>query len=240
MDINQAKTKSSTEGNSCGEFVSRNLNYGRDVSRISANICRAVVKNPLDLPQLCYHLNEREFNNNIPIRKILRSTKCNNLLETKYVKTFYILTMLYPNSGLNLLKKSLEKDYEELIYSDVLLSCIKTFGHRAFKVSFLYYSIVLLYASIQEKLNNMVDSMSWLDSSAQLLLLMEPGEIWREQDPIGLLTSKLILARSWNAVQDLYRSETLDSLEKIFNELQRTDQNITFKELGIISTTDVV
>jgi hypothetical protein len=59
MEISVSKTKYADLKNLCGEFVSRNLNHGQDVSRISANICRAVGKNILDLPQLASHLKER-------------------------------------------------------------------------------------------------------------------------------------------------------------------------------------
>jgi hypothetical protein len=60
LEISKPKTKLATETNLCGEFASRNINNGRDVSRVSANICRAVKRNLLDLPELTRHLTERK------------------------------------------------------------------------------------------------------------------------------------------------------------------------------------
>lgn len=59
MPINLNKSKFATESNLVGEYVSRNINYGKDVSRISLNLCRQVGKNIFFLPDLVAHLEER-------------------------------------------------------------------------------------------------------------------------------------------------------------------------------------
>jgi len=59
MPINLSKSKFSTDENLVGEYVSRNINYGKDVSRISLNLCRQVGKNFFYLPDLIKHLEER-------------------------------------------------------------------------------------------------------------------------------------------------------------------------------------
>jgi hypothetical protein len=59
MPINFSKSKYATDENLVGEYVSRNINYGHDVSRISLNLCRQVGENIFYLPDLVKHLNER-------------------------------------------------------------------------------------------------------------------------------------------------------------------------------------
>lgn len=59
MPINETKSKFATDENLVGEYVSRNINYGKDVSRISLNLCRQVGKNIFFLPDLIAHLEER-------------------------------------------------------------------------------------------------------------------------------------------------------------------------------------
>jgi hypothetical protein len=91
IDINISKTKNATEENLCGEFVSRSINYGHDVSRISANICRAVKKNILDLPQLAYHLQERGYEFIIPLREIFLSCHIKEDHKRKVIRALYLL-----------------------------------------------------------------------------------------------------------------------------------------------------
>lgn len=59
MPINESKSKFASDENLVGEYVSRNINYGEDVSRISLNLCRQVGKNIFYLPDLISHLEER-------------------------------------------------------------------------------------------------------------------------------------------------------------------------------------
>ena len=137
MEINMSKTKSCTEENQCCEFVSRNYNYGKDVSRISANICRAVKKNFLDLPQLSSHLSERDYGYTIPFKSLM---KVNGIKEKDYIiyiRTFIILNLLYPKAGLDLMYRSIHHDFPELVYSDAIIShCKSAEGFKVFKDSF--------------------------------------------------------------------------------------------------------
>lgn len=59
IPINKSKSKFATDDNLVGEFVSRNLNYGHDVSRISSSLCRNVGENIFYLTNLHIHINER-------------------------------------------------------------------------------------------------------------------------------------------------------------------------------------
>lgn len=59
IPINLSKTKIPTEENLCMEYVSRNVNFGKDVSRISARNCQALDKNLLELTSLALHISER-------------------------------------------------------------------------------------------------------------------------------------------------------------------------------------
>jgi len=181
ISINVQKTKSATEGNLRGEFVSRSLNYGKDVSRISANICRAVKKNLLDLPQLAVHLSERNYGNIIPLREIFDDCKVKEYHLRNYLRTFYILCELHPRSGLSLLKKSLEEQYPVEIYGDQLITIIKTYGVVSIKDSYYSYLIKSLLNSISEKMGRIMDSVELIsdeiNSSAVLLSKAEPDKL---------------------------------------------------------------
>jgi len=48
------------------------------------------------------------------------------------------------------------------------------------------------------------------------------------------------MARSFGALNSMYAAGTLDDVNDIIATLQRTDQAMTFKELGVISTSDEV
>jgi hypothetical protein len=109
IEININKTKTATDKNLVGEYVSRNINNGVDVSRISANICRAVTKNPLDLPELARHLQERGVST-LPIRNLIRLKSAS--IETEIVRSLYLLTQIYPKRiGMKLLNKAIRNDY---------------------------------------------------------------------------------------------------------------------------------
>jgi len=64
IPFNLRKSKIATDNNLVGEFVSRNINYGNDVSRISLSLCRKVGENIFYLSSLVKHLHERtsQFN----------------------------------------------------------------------------------------------------------------------------------------------------------------------------------
>lgn len=59
VDINLSKSKSCSSDNIVAEYVSRNINRGLDVSRISARLCREAEKNIFMLPTLLNHLQQR-------------------------------------------------------------------------------------------------------------------------------------------------------------------------------------
>jgi len=59
IPVNKSKSKFATEANLVGEFVSRNLNFGNDVSRISTSLCAEVEKNIFYLTNLFIHIEER-------------------------------------------------------------------------------------------------------------------------------------------------------------------------------------
>jgi len=155
LEINLGKTKQCTEDNLCAEYVSRNLNYGFDVSRISANICRAVQKNILDVPELCRHLSERNFPvSHFPLKAIIESTSSEKI-KLPVIRTFLLQTLLYPqNEGMNFLKQALKNDYSELISSDSISVALMDYKHRKELLSqFLISSIEDLMSDITVKLN---------------------------------------------------------------------------------------
>jgi len=239
IDINMAKTKQATQENLCGEFVSRNINYGKDVSRISANICRAVRKNILDLPQLAYHLQERGYESIIPLNQIFIGCKINGNHKKNVIRTLYLLCLLHPNQGLQLLKKSLEQEFPKGIVQDPVLFTCMVLGVVALKTTYEAYSVHLLLNSIQGKLADIIDATTEFDSSDALSANADEDKYWLLREPIGLLTSKVILGRSWRSIQEMYSAPEFDSVSKILQTLENTDQRVTFKELGIISDDSV-
>jgi hypothetical protein len=175
IDINVQKTKFATQENLCGEFVSRSINHNTDVSRISANICRAVRKNILDLPQLAYHLEERGCKFILPLREIFSECKIKEDRLRGYLRTFYVLCDLYPRSGLNLLKKSLHEEFTDDIYGDEVISIVKTYGISVLKDSFYSYLILQLLNSIIEKGGRIFDATTEFSSSEILLQRNDPS-----------------------------------------------------------------
>lgn len=59
VPINLKKSKVATEQNLVAEYISRNINRGHDVSRISAKVCHSVGLNLLNLTSLYNHVSER-------------------------------------------------------------------------------------------------------------------------------------------------------------------------------------
>lgn len=84
IPINLLKSKQATSENLCMEYVSRNVNFGRDVSRISARTCLAIGGNLLNITGLVLHLSERTNSYNFE----LLFTKLLNL-ETKSGKPYW-------------------------------------------------------------------------------------------------------------------------------------------------------
>jgi hypothetical protein len=241
IDINLSKTKSATKENLCGEFVSRNLNYGVDVSRISANICRAVKKNILDVPQLALHLSERDCEFTIPLRELFAINKIrSNKLQKDLVRTFYLLCKLYSRPGFKLLQKSVREEFPEIYYEDDFINIIKTFGVSSVEDSYNVFIIDALYKSIQAKTELVFDSASEFDSSEILSGRCEPELLWTNNEPIGLMTSKYILAKTFRSLNELYAYPEFKESSDVLSALEKTDQAMTFKELGVISTSGEV
>lgn len=241
ISINQSKTKQATKENLCGEFVSRSINYGKDVSRISANICRAVKKNPLDIPQLAFHLQERNYESIIPLLEIFDNLKIKEDLRKVYVRTFYVLCELYPERGLDLLKDSLKEDCHDIIQADEVISVIKSFQDiNVLKDSFNSFLISSLLNSIADKTGRIFDSAGEFDSSEILSQRVSPEMWWTFNEPIGLLTSKHIMAKSFGSLNEMYRAGEFGNTQQIVDVLTNTDQSMTFKELGVISTSGEV
>jgi len=72
MKINQSKSKKATEANAVGEFVSMNINHGRNVSRVSMRNILDVRESLYDVIPLISHLKERT---NIDIGILLENLK---------------------------------------------------------------------------------------------------------------------------------------------------------------------
>jgi hypothetical protein len=155
MEINLDKTKRCTKSNLCAEYVSRNLNYGFDVSRISANICRAVQRNVLDIPELCRHLSERKFPVKLfPLKSIL-TTICSEKNYLNVIRTLLLQTLLYPKlEGMNFLKQALKNDYSNLINSDSIIVSLMEYKSREDLLrQFLVSSIEDLLFDITDRIN---------------------------------------------------------------------------------------
>jgi hypothetical protein len=236
IDINPSKSKFATKENLCGEFVSRSINYGHDVSRISANICRAVKRNILDLPQLAHHLQERDYESIIPIEGIFDDLRIKENHRRRVVRALYCLCKLYPKQGLELLEKSLNESVPNLVHEDQVISIIKAFGIDSLRDTYYSYSVMLLLNSIIDKTEKVFDATIEFDSSAHLAEKAEPDKWWVTEDGIPLLTSKLLMAKSFRAHNEIYSSPQFKDCEHIMLTLEKCDQAMTFKELGVIST----
>jgi hypothetical protein len=178
MSININKTKTATEGNLCGEFVSRSINNGIDVSRISANICRSVKRNIIHLPQLVSHLSEREYNSILPLKSIFIDCSVHDRLHwNSLIRTFWVLCKLYPNRNLELLEKSLEESFKSEIDNDEVITILKLYGVGILSDSFNSYLIKSSMDDIINKGYKIVDSCSEYDSSKQLLEKTLPDNI---------------------------------------------------------------
>jgi hypothetical protein len=158
VSINLSKSKSASKRNLCGEFVSRNINFGKDVSRISANICRAVGKNILDLPQLAIHLEERGCVFTIPLNEIFVNNKIKNNHRMHLIRSFYILCKLQPDQRFRILEKSLSDEFPGYIKSDPVISTLDLYGVGIIKDTYYSYVIKKLLNSILSKNNKMFDA----------------------------------------------------------------------------------
>jgi hypothetical protein len=254
MEISFPKNKEATKENLVAEYVSRNINYGVEVSRISANICRAVDNNILDIPELCRHIEERIEHNelHIPLRKIFTSNRLGPHMWPRYVRTFYLLTIIYPNRpGMSLLKNSLIKDFPES-RNDVLIQNFENpESLEAIRNSFYLYSNTTLLNSIVGKAGKIHESAIVVASNPEdLKNLGDPVYWWKNhEETIAEKTSKLALSESFDAHNEIYVISKSDKLprgsysvdrypnvDEMFDKLESIEQRLTFKELGVIST----
>jgi len=126
IPINLSKTKIPTSENLCMEYVSRNVNQGKDVSRISARNCLAIDSNLLDLTSLVLHINERtvEFDFNILFKKMVDSKKHSGVPRWKFpswiilFKTLAVNDIIYPNETLSSILLPLEKALRDKGYNN--------------------------------------------------------------------------------------------------------------------------
>jgi len=245
MEINKSKTKYATDGNICGEFVSRNINYGRDVSRISANICRAVKNNILDLPQLSHHLQERGIKKLMPLPDIFNALKIKGKHKALVIRTLYLLSLIHREEELGLLRKSLKEHFYDFIASDNILSIYAVDRNRAeeFRKVLMVYEIGLLLNSIMERFGLVMTGITdgEFDSSELLVSESELENLWSRRDnSIEYLTSVVILSRTFRSFNEMYASDSFTELDQILDLLGKTEQRMSFKELGVISTTETV
>jgi hypothetical protein len=135
IPINLAKTKTSTDENLCMEYVSRNVNLGKDVSRISARNCQALEKNLLDITSLVLHLHERTevFDYELLFKNLrsLKTSKGNPRWKFRsweiLYKTLVLNNIIYPDEVLGSIAIPLYKALKEttivnkelILFSDI-------------------------------------------------------------------------------------------------------------------------
>jgi len=266
MDINLGKTKQATSENLCGEYVSRNLNNNRDVSRISANICRAVFKNILDIPELARHLAERNVTY-LPIKKIFEVCRVED--PTHLLRVFYLSCLFFPSrEGYSLLKYSIRRDYLHFIAGDPVISLLQGENIKNLKYAFLIREIEGILPLIQEKMKHIFSTrLDGYECSLDLISDNTKGMSFKYRNDstlnenLELITSKWIYAKCMRLINSLsfvleskpihqpeltpmvtkaseqeQKIVKLTQLEHVFNELNTILQGLTFKELGRIGT----
>lgn len=247
MEISTPKTKTATDNNLVGEYVSRNINWGKDVSRISANICRALEKNPLDIPEIFKHIKERSDENlSLPLRKMLESAKIKSKeLLRQYVYCFWILTFLYPERpGMLLLRYSIINDFLELYEEDYLAFQAVNDPETFEKIRNSYYR----YSSTK-LLNSIISKCEHIHKNAREIALdfksldeiSEPANWWNLRNSVPYISSQLALTLSYKTHLAIYNSSNSKetNVKQMFNRLETIEQSLTFKDLGVISTTQV-
>lgn len=238
MEISIPKSKEATKDNLCGEFVSRNLNYGKDVSRISPNICHAVQKNLLDLPELIRHLAQRAPETTLDLQRIFQDTKVKlNGQHIPYVRAFYVLSLMYDGKpGMRLLRYTLINSFLDLIESDEFIQFVKVPSNlKMVENTYYLYSGSRLMDSIVEKAELISENVYRIKSLSKVKSFAEPDKWWTEHnEDIALKTSKLALSESLDSHRKIYDSNTDPNLAVA--KLERIEQSLTFKGLGIISS----
>jgi hypothetical protein len=283
LEINLGKTKQCTEFNQCAEYVSRNINYGFDVSRISANICRAVQKNVLDIPELCRHLSERDFPVRLfPIKSIIDAS-CKESIKLNVIRTFVLQTLLYPSlDGMTFLRQALKKDYPSLISTDpIIISLIQYNSRQDLLRQFLISSIEDLLSDITVRINNIFStilpgnyecSIDLIDGNVRENSFKYDESHINSVNSLALTTSTWVLAKCYKLINELMTLSnssfkfkenkssdnnivittssssdiefepdvSVEKFQEIYEKLNAIYQGMTFKELGIISSTGQV
>jgi hypothetical protein len=225
LGINIMKTKSVSPDNNVGEYVSRNINNSKDVSRISANICRSIQKNILNIPELARHLEERDVNS-IPVKKIIRLTNRKN--EFLIVKTLYILTLMKPyEEGMHLLKIALLEDYGTEIHSDPLLALLKDPDNlNVFKHTFLIDQIQGILPLIEIRMQTIFKAqMPGYECTLDFIKqhTKEFSFKYRDNSVIGhdeslpLITTQYTLAKCYRLLNSVFKLRTIPDLEDVSN-----------------------
>jgi hypothetical protein len=245
MEVQTRKSKTCRSDNYCAEIVSRNINYGRDVSRISANICRSLMKNVLNLPTLMQHLEERGYSKPVDLNVLFKLCRVRDKDREYLIRTLYLvsvignLPMMTDRHGC-LLKDSILFSFGDFIASDNLLTYLRgsnNFLHT--KHIFYVYCACKYIESINEKIGNVFDACSEFDSSDLLLAEKEPEALWKRHEySIEYLTSTIMLAESFANFNEMYAAKDLFEYEQVLELLEGTERRITFKKLGIISNSE--
>jgi hypothetical protein len=129
-------------------------------------------------------------------------------------------------------------EFPDYIKSDPVISTLDLYGIEIIKDTYYSYVIVKLLNSIISKNNKLFDARHEFMPDVDIAMWKESPNFWSHVgDPIGLLTSKLILANSFGSINEMWMS-SFESVEDILSTLQRIDSALTFKDLGVISTSD--
>jgi hypothetical protein len=102
------------------------------------------------------------------------------------------------------------------------------------------YSVKKLLDSIISKMERIMDATIEFDSSEILQSKSLPDVYWEERESIGFLTSKYMLAKSWRSLQAMYGVDAFRNTRDVVDVLEKTDQAMTFKELGVITDNKTV
>jgi hypothetical protein len=210
IEINESKTKTATVKNLVGEFVSRNINFGTEVSRISANICRAFEKNPLDLTQLAVHLVERGIDLILPLNKLFeKKYRKDDLIRTFYVQSKVLGHLPAYLKASRMILKSLNFHFKDFILSDPVLSSLSPRNLERLKNGFLVYSISQQLHKIHEKVQVTLDT-TQLEYECGVDLVNKNSKEYSfkydgSTEPLNVRTSKFILAKTHSVIREIGR-----------------------------------
>jgi hypothetical protein len=176
----------------------------------------------------------------------------------RYVRTFYLLTILYPTRpGMTLLMNSLIKDFPEVENDIVINHFNNPVTLESIRNSFFLYSNTTLLNSIIQKAGKIHDSVILVASNPEdLKKLGDPAYWWKNhEETIAEKTSKLALSESFDAHNEIYKKsqneliklqdkgprgkgsiDVYSSVDEMLDKLESIEQRLTFKDLGIIST----